>query len=75
VRNLHPALKKVRITHRWGGPILITKGFVPIFRAHPKNKNLILLGGFSGHGVAQSVYLGKWAAQALCSQRKFPNWI
>src|SRR6266566_4032899 len=23
VRGLHPALKKVRITHRWGGPILL----------------------------------------------------
>jgi glycine/D-amino acid oxidase-like deaminating enzyme len=74
VRNLHPVLKNIRITHRWGGPILLTKDFVPIFRTHHKNKNLILLGGFSGHGVAQSVYLGKWAAQCLCTNRKPPNW-
>ena len=74
VRNLHPALNKIRITHRWCGPILITKGFVPIFRHHPKNENLVLLGGYSGHGVAQSVYLGKWAAQALLGKRKLPNW-
>jgi glycine/D-amino acid oxidase-like deaminating enzyme len=74
VRNLHPALNNIRITRRWCGPILITEGFVPIFRHHPKSKNLILLGGYSGHGVAQSVYLGKWAAQALLGKRKLPNW-
>lgn len=74
VRNLHPALREIRITHRWGGPILLTKDFVPIFHAHRKNKNLILLGGFSGHGVAQSVYLGHWAAQALLGRRKLPRW-
>ena len=75
VRALHPALKNVRITHRWGGPILITKDFVPIFRAHPNNRNLFFLGAFSGHGVAQSVYLAKWAAEYLCTNRKLPNWI
>lgn len=74
VRNLHPALQNVRVTHRWGGPILITKNFVPIFRHHPKNKNLILLGGFSGHGVAQSVYLGNWAAESLLGKRALPHW-
>ena len=74
VRNLHPALHKIRITHRWGGPILLTEDFVPNFRAHPKNKNLILLGGYSGHGVALSVYLGNWAAQSLVGKRPLPRW-
>jgi glycine/D-amino acid oxidase-like deaminating enzyme len=74
VRALHPALKNVRITHRWGGPILLTNNFTPFFRAHPKNKNIILLGGYSGHGVALSVHLGQWAAQSLSTNRKLPNW-
>jgi glycine/D-amino acid oxidase-like deaminating enzyme len=74
VRSLHPALKNVRITHRWGGPILLTKDFVPIFRAHPANKNLIFLGAYSGHGVALSVHLAKRAARALSTNRKLPNW-
>ncbi|MBS1842093.1 MAG: FAD-binding oxidoreductase [Acidobacteria bacterium] len=74
VRSLHPVLRKVRITHRWGGPILLTKDFAPIFRRHPKNKNMILLGGYSGHGVALSVYLGRWAAEALLDKRKLPKW-
>ena len=74
VRALHPALAKIRVMHRWGGPILITPGFVPVFRAHPKSKNVVLLGGFSGHGVAQSVYLGRWAAEVLLGKRELPKW-
>ena len=74
VRNLHPTLKKVRITHRWAGPILLTEDARPIFRPHPKSRNVIILAGFNGHGVALSVYLGKWAAQSLLGKRHLPNW-
>jgi glycine/D-amino acid oxidase-like deaminating enzyme len=71
IRNMHPALKNVRITHRWGGPILITRDFLPIFRRHPHNKNVMVLGGFSGHGVALSVYLGHRAALTLLGRGDF----
>jgi glycine/D-amino acid oxidase-like deaminating enzyme len=74
VRNLHPALKNIRITHRWGGPILITKGMHPVFRHHTHHKNILMLAGFSGHGVALSVYLGHWAAQSLLGHRPLPHW-
>ena len=74
VRLLHPAMKKVRITHRWGGPILTTKDFMPTFAAHPESQNVVVLGGFSGHGVALSVYLGRWAAEYLLGKRRLPRW-
>jgi glycine/D-amino acid oxidase-like deaminating enzyme len=74
VRNMHPALKNIRVTHRWGGPILITKGMHPVFRHHAHDKRILILAGFSGHGVALSVYLGHWAAQSLLSQRPLPHW-
>jgi glycine/D-amino acid oxidase-like deaminating enzyme len=74
VRSLHPALKKVAFTNRWGGPIFITNDWIPIFRHHPQSKNVIVLGGYSGHGVALSVYLGRWAAKALLGKRKLPSW-
>jgi glycine/D-amino acid oxidase-like deaminating enzyme len=74
VRGLHPALAKIRVTHRWGGPILLTKGFIPVLRKHPKNDRVIIAGGYSGHGVALSVYLGNWAAGHLLGQRELPNW-
>ena len=74
VRGLHPALRDVRFTHRWGGPILIGDSWRPIFARHPQSPLAIVLGAFSGHGVAQSVYLGSWAAEALCGRRELPQW-
>jgi glycine/D-amino acid oxidase-like deaminating enzyme len=74
VRNLHPALANVRITHRWGGPILLTEGMRPIFRRHPGSEQVMVLAGYNGHGVALSVYLGKWAAEALLDRRPLPPW-
>jgi glycine/D-amino acid oxidase-like deaminating enzyme len=74
IRNLHPRLHGVNFAHRWGGPIAISEGWVPIFEPHPQCANAIVLGGFSGHGVAQSVYLGAWAAEALLGQRELPKW-
>jgi glycine/D-amino acid oxidase-like deaminating enzyme len=79
VRHLHPALAKVRITHRWAGPILLTEGMRPNFRwftpkGHPASKQALVLAGFNGHGVALSVYLGQWAAEALLARRPLPRW-
>jgi len=74
VRHLHPALENARITHRWGGPILLTEKMRPIFRCHPRSKHVIVLAGYNGHGVALSVYLGQWAAQALLARRPLPDW-
>jgi glycine/D-amino acid oxidase-like deaminating enzyme len=74
IRGLHSELREVKITHRWGGPIAISEGWVPIFERHPETSNAIVLGGYSGHGVAQSVYLGAWAAEALLGRCELPKW-
>ena len=74
VRSLHPALENTQFTNRWGGPILIADEMTPVFRHHLKSKNIIVLGGYSGHGVALSVYLGRWAADVLAGKRKLPSW-
>jgi glycine/D-amino acid oxidase-like deaminating enzyme len=74
VRALHPVLNNVRITHRWGGPILVADGWRPVFSRHAQSPHSIVLGAFSGHGVAQSVYLGSWAAEVLCGRRDLPQW-
>jgi glycine/D-amino acid oxidase-like deaminating enzyme len=65
VHGLHPVLRDVRLSHRWGGPILIADKCQPVFMRHSGSKNAIVLGAYSGHGVAQSVYLGAWAAEAM----------
>ena len=74
IRRLHPALLDVKIAHRWGGPILITGDWRPVFELHPKSANAVVLGGYSGHGVALSVYLGSWAAEFLLGRRALPKW-
>jgi glycine/D-amino acid oxidase-like deaminating enzyme len=74
VHLLHPALENVQFTNRWGGPILIADEMTPVFKHHLKSKNIIALGGYSGHGVALSVYLGRWAADVLAGKSTLPPW-
>jgi glycine/D-amino acid oxidase-like deaminating enzyme len=69
VRGLHPVLHEIKFTHRWGGPILIADQWRPVFELHPRSSHAVVLGGYSGHGVALSVYLGRWAAEVLLGRR------
>ncbi len=75
VRGLHPVLRDVRFTHRWGGPILIGDEWCPVFGRHPQSSRALVMGAYCGHGVALSVYLGRWAAEALLGRRSLPEWI
>ena len=74
VHRLHPALRHVHLTHRWGGPILIADKWQPVFRLHSQHPRVFILGGYSGHGVALSVYLGAWAAEAMHGKKDLPKW-
>lgn len=74
VRGLHPALRFVGFSHWWGGPVLFAEDWKPVFRVHPSLPNTITLGAFSGHGVALSVYLGRWAAEATLGRKSLPSW-
>ena len=70
VRGLHPVLQDVEFTHRWGGPILIADQWRPVFELHPRSSHAVVLAGYSGHGVALSVYLGRWAAEVMLGRTK-----
>jgi len=75
VRGLHPVLRDIRFTHRWGGPILFRESWAPVFARHPESRgNAIVLGAFAGHGVMLSSYLGCRAAEALLGRRDLPQW-
>lgn len=74
VHGLHPALASARFTHRWGGPISFRESWRPAFARHANNPSTIVLGAYAGHGVALSVYLGAWAAEALLGRRDLPKW-
>ncbi len=74
VRRLHPALRDVEFSYTWGGPMLIGEGWRPVLVRHPRTRNVLVLGAYSGHGVALSVYLGRWAAEVMARGRKLPRW-
>lgn len=76
VRKFHPVLRKAEFTHRWGGPILVGAGWDmrPVFRRHPQSEKVLVLGAYAGHGVALSVYLGRWAAEVMAGRRDLPQW-
>src|SRR5258708_477637 len=74
VHDLHPALRGVRLSHRWGGPILIAENWKPVFRRHAEHRSVIVLRAYSGHVVALSVYLVAWAAEAMLGKRALPQW-
>ena len=74
VRGLHPVLAGAEFTHRWGGPISFRESWSPAFGFHPRSDNGIVMGAYAGHGVALSVYLGTWAAEAALGRRELPEW-
>jgi glycine/D-amino acid oxidase-like deaminating enzyme len=74
VRGLHRELRSVEFTHRWGGPILFARAWRPTFAQHPRSPNAFVLGAYSGHGVALSVYLECWAAEVLLGRKTLPPW-
>ena len=74
VRGLVPAMSGVEFTHRWGGPMGVGPGWGPVFIRHPKSSRALVLGAYSGQGVTLSVYLGRWAAEALLGRRELPGW-
>ena len=74
VRGLDPVLASIGFTHWWGGPILIAENWGPIFTHHEKSERVTVLGAYAGQGVALSVYLGRWAAEAMLGLRRLPQW-
>lgn len=74
VRGLHSVFASTSFTHRWGGPISFREEWSPVFSRHPKSNDGIVLGAYAGHGVALSVHLGAWAAEAVLGRRALPDW-
>jgi gamma-glutamylputrescine oxidase len=74
VRSLHPALDRVEVTHRWGGPIAFIAGMWPILSRLPDAPDQIVTGAFAGHGVALSVRIGQLIAGALLDGTPLPAW-
>ncbi len=74
VHRLHPALANVRIAWRWAGPIGIPRGMVPLVGRLPDAPAVLLAGGYAGHGVALSVWMGRMLARAIVEGEALPAW-
>ena len=74
IRGLHPKLRHVRITHRWMGPICFTNDHKPVIASLDADRRVLVATGYSGHGVALSVRVGKLLAAALAGETDLPAW-
>jgi gamma-glutamylputrescine oxidase len=74
IHGLHPALANVRIAARWGGPIAITSDYLPLIGPLPENPQVLVAGGFTGHGVALGVRVGALLADAITASKPLPDW-
>ncbi|MFC5584520.1 NAD(P)/FAD-dependent oxidoreductase [Nitratireductor kimnyeongensis] len=67
IAELYPALSDVELTHAWGGYVGITVPRKPYVRE--VMPNVISAGGYSGHGVMLSNFVGKLYAETVCGNR------
>jgi gamma-glutamylputrescine oxidase len=74
VKSLHPALARVGIAARWGGPIAFREGLMPLLTRHPANDHILVAGAYAGHGVAFSVRAGALMAAAIVDGAALPSW-
>jgi gamma-glutamylputrescine oxidase len=67
IAELYPTLKDIEITHGWGGYVGITLPRKPFVRE--VMPNVISAGGYSGHGVMLSNFVGKLYAETVAGNR------
>ena len=67
IAEIYPQLKDVEISHGWGGYVGITMPRTPFVRE--VMPNVISAGGYSGHGVMLSNFVGKLYAETVAGNR------
>jgi gamma-glutamylputrescine oxidase len=67
ISEIYPALANVEITQAWGGYVGITMPRKPFVRE--VMPNVISAGGYSGHGVMLSNFVGKLYAETVAGNR------
>jgi gamma-glutamylputrescine oxidase len=67
IAEIYPHLRDVGITHAWGGFVGITVPRKPFVRE--VMPNVVSAGGYSGHGVMLSNFVGKLYAETLAGNR------
>jgi gamma-glutamylputrescine oxidase len=67
IAEVYPGLKDVEITHAWGGYVGITLPRKPFVRE--VMPNVISAGGYSGHGIMLSNFVGRLYAETVAGNR------
>lgn len=67
ISEVYPQLKDIELTHTWGGYVGITLPRTPFVRE--VMPNVISAGGYSGHGVMLSNFVGKLYAETVTGNR------
>jgi len=68
IAEVYPHLRDVEITHAWGGSVGITVPRKPFVRE--VMPNVIAAGGYSGHGLMLSNFIGKLYAETVAGNRE-----
>ena len=74
IGRLHPALHRVRITHRWMGPLCMTSDSKPLITTVDDGGRMLVATGYRGHGVALSVRVAKLLDAVLAGKSDLPSW-
>jgi gamma-glutamylputrescine oxidase len=70
--GLFPDLQSLQVIKRWAGMMAFTPDYLPIVDRLPDQPNLIVVGGFSGHGMPFGLRLGQLLAEAI-KTRSWPS--
>jgi len=68
VRELFPALKDVRFTHEWGGPVSVPLDMAPAI-GYAGDKNVVYSLGAVGHGVSMTQLNGRTVADLILERK------
>ncbi|MBW1819850.1 MAG: oxidoreductase, partial [Deltaproteobacteria bacterium] len=68
VRQLFPALRDIRFTHQWGGPVSVPLDMAPAL-GYLGDKNVVYSLGCVGHGVSLTHLNGKTLRDLVLERR------
>jgi gamma-glutamylputrescine oxidase len=69
IRERFPQLGDVRVSHRWSGPLGMTRWFHPAIGRLPGAGLLVYATGYSGHGLAYGTLAGRLVAELYAGER------
>ncbi|MCM2371550.1 NAD(P)/FAD-dependent oxidoreductase [Aporhodopirellula aestuarii] len=73
LRQLFPQLSGVEIERTWTGVIAYSIDTLPVIGSPTRFPNVLHVGGWCGHGIALSVYAGRWVSDLIVGTSDAPQ--